>query len=125
MTKSRDNHNRWRNKTIAFRVSPEEDAQINRMVSMSGLTKQEYLTGNMLRHQLIIHGSSRIYKGLRAEMKAIAEELGRLGNASEIDDELLTVIKTALEIYEKMNVTDEEMLSSVSMKGNRKNGKAR
>ena len=26
--KNRDNHNRWRNKTVAFRVSPEEDWQI-------------------------------------------------------------------------------------------------
>lgn len=26
--KNLDSHNRWRNKTVAFRVSPEEDAQI-------------------------------------------------------------------------------------------------
>lgn len=26
--KNRDEHNRWRNKTVAFRVSPEEDKQI-------------------------------------------------------------------------------------------------
>ena len=28
--KNRDEHNRWRNKTIAFRVSPEENEQIER-----------------------------------------------------------------------------------------------
>lgn len=28
--KNRDEHNRWRNRTVAFRVSPEEDAQIER-----------------------------------------------------------------------------------------------
>ena len=37
--KNRDNHNRWRNKTVAFRVSPEEDAQIETFVKLSGLTK--------------------------------------------------------------------------------------
>ncbi len=42
--KSRDNHNRWRNKTVAFRVSPEEDAQIETFVKLSGLTKQDYIT---------------------------------------------------------------------------------
>lgn len=36
--KNRDEHNRWRNKTVAFRVSPEEDAQIERYVHLSGLT---------------------------------------------------------------------------------------
>ena len=42
--KNRDNHNRWRNKTVAFRVSPEEDAQIETFVKLSGLTKQDYNT---------------------------------------------------------------------------------
>ena len=41
--KNRDNHNRWRNKTVAFRVSPEEDEQIERFVKLSGLTKQDYI----------------------------------------------------------------------------------
>ena len=31
--KNRDEHNRWRNKTIAFRVSPEENEQIERYVA--------------------------------------------------------------------------------------------
>ena len=42
--KNRDNHNRWRNKSFAFRVSPEEDAQIETFVKLSGLTKQDYIT---------------------------------------------------------------------------------
>ncbi len=43
--KNLDNHNRWRNKTIAFRVSPEENEQIEIAVRLSGLTKQDYITG--------------------------------------------------------------------------------
>lgn len=35
--KNRDEHNRWRNKTVAFRVSPEEDKQIETYVRLSGL----------------------------------------------------------------------------------------
>ena len=42
--KNRDNHNRLRNKTVAFRVSPEEDTQIEIFVKLSGLTKQDYIT---------------------------------------------------------------------------------
>ena len=41
--KNRDENNRWRNKTVSFRVSPEEDAQIERYVQLSGLTKQDYM----------------------------------------------------------------------------------
>lgn len=39
--KSLDNKGRWRNKTVAFRVSPEEDERIETAVRLSGLTKQD------------------------------------------------------------------------------------
>ena len=41
--KNRDSRGRWRNKTVAFRVSPEEDELIETLVRLSGLTKQEYI----------------------------------------------------------------------------------
>ena len=37
-----DRHNRHRSITVGFRVSPEENEQINRAVALSGLPKQEY-----------------------------------------------------------------------------------
>ena len=40
--KNRDNKNRWRNITVGFRVSPEENELINKAVALSGLPKQEY-----------------------------------------------------------------------------------
>lgn len=42
--KNMDNHNRWRNRTVAFRVSDEENAQIDLAVKLTGLTKQDYIT---------------------------------------------------------------------------------
>ena len=46
--KNLDNKGRFRSRTIGFRVSPEEDAQINVAVSLSGLTKQDYITNRLL-----------------------------------------------------------------------------
>jgi hypothetical protein len=37
--KNRDEHSRWRNKTVAFRLSPEEDSQLEIAVKLTGLTK--------------------------------------------------------------------------------------
>ena len=34
--KNRDNKNRWRNITVGFRVSPEENELINKAVALSG-----------------------------------------------------------------------------------------
>lgn len=46
--RNQDNHNRFRSKTIAFRVSPEEDEQINIAVSLTGLSKQDFITSKLL-----------------------------------------------------------------------------
>ena len=96
--KNKDDHNRWRSKTIAFRVSPEEDVQINRMVHMSGLTKQEYLTANMLQHEIRVMGNPRVFKGLKTQIIELTEELKRLADASEVSDELMNAVELALEL---------------------------
>ena len=40
--KNVDRHNRFRNITVGFRVSPEENEEIKRSVAISGFSKQEY-----------------------------------------------------------------------------------
>ena len=42
-----DYKGRRRTKTIAFRVSPEEDEVINALVAASGMTKQDYITSRL------------------------------------------------------------------------------
>lgn len=46
--KNLDKHNRWRNKAVFFRVSPEEDAKIETAVKLTGLTKQDYIIRRLL-----------------------------------------------------------------------------
>ena len=42
--KNRDNKNRWRNVTIAFRMSPEENEELDLRVKLCGYqTRQEYI----------------------------------------------------------------------------------
>ncbi len=55
--KNRDNHNRWRNKTVAFRVSPEEDQQIETFVKLSGMTKQDYITRRLTCKDVVVQGN--------------------------------------------------------------------
>ena len=43
MDKNLDYKGRWRNKTVAFRVSEEEAKMIDKCVALSGLTKQDYI----------------------------------------------------------------------------------
>ena len=55
--KNHDNHNQWRNITVAFRVSPAEDAQIETAVRLSGLTKQNYITRRFLCRDVVVQGA--------------------------------------------------------------------
>ena len=59
--KNMDNKNRWRNKTVAFRVSPEEDEQIETAVRLSGLTKQDYITRRLQCRDVVVQGNPRVY----------------------------------------------------------------
>ena len=54
--KALDAHGRWRNVTVAFRVSPEEDSQIETLVGLSGLTKQDYIMSRLLNRDVIVKG---------------------------------------------------------------------
>ena len=73
--KNLDNHNRWRNKTVAFRVSPEEDEQLEIAVCLSGLTKQDYITRRLLNRDIVVQGNPRVYKALRDQLAAVLGEL--------------------------------------------------
>ena len=42
--KNRDNKNRWRNITVGFRVSPEENERINKAVALSGCPNRNTVT---------------------------------------------------------------------------------
>lgn len=91
--KNLDRHNRWRNKTVAFRVSPKEDAQIETAVRLSGLTKQDYITRRLLCREIVVQGNPRVYKALRNELNSVLEELKRIEAGQSIDGELLETIR--------------------------------
>ena len=96
--KNKDEHNRWRNKTVAFRVSPEELEQIERYVQLSGLTKQDYITRRLTHREVIVQGNPRVYKALRNNLADVLTELQRIENGGSVNDELLDLIKMMADI---------------------------
>ena len=100
--KNRDNHNRWRNKAVAFRVSPEEDAQIETFVKLSGLTKQDYITQRLMCRDVVVQGNPRVYKALRNELAAVLDELRRIEAGARVDGELMDTIELIAAIMDGM-----------------------
>ena len=93
MEKSLDYKGRWRNHTVAFRVSDEEAKLLNDLVALSGLTKQDYITRRLLCRDVVVQGNPRVYKALKNQMAAIHEELKRMESVSPDNDELLYTLQ--------------------------------
>ena len=90
--KNRDEHGRFRSITVGFRVSPEENEQINIAVALSGLPKQEYCYRKCMDRDIVVQGNPRVYKALKNQLAAVLDELKRIETAGELWDELLDTI---------------------------------
>ena len=84
--KAVDKKNRWRNKTVGFRVSPEEWDQIETYVRLSGLPKQDYIMSKLLDKNVTITPNPRVFKALRNELVSVSEQLERIEQLDKSDD---------------------------------------
>lgn len=91
--KNLDSHNRWRSKTVAFRMSPEEAIQLDINARLSGLTKQDYLIRRSLQQEIKVVGNPRVYKALKQQLQEVLFELERISNCENVSDELLDTIE--------------------------------
>ena len=105
--KNRDEHNRWRNKTVAFRISPEEDDLLEKFVRLSGLTKQDYITRRLLCMDVVVQGNPRVYKALRDQLAAVLDELRRIEAGQKIDNDLMDTIDMIAVIMNGMKEESE------------------
>lgn len=88
-----DQQGRWRNKTVAFRVSPEEDEQIEAAVRLSGLTKQDYIIKRLQEKDVVVVGNPRVYKALKNELARVLDELQRIDRGEGVSRDLLDTIE--------------------------------
>ncbi len=91
--KALDSRGRWRNKTVAFRLSSEENEQLNSAVRLSGLTKQDYIIRRLQGRDVVVQGNPRVYKALRNELTAVLAELQRIATGDIVDSDLLDTIE--------------------------------
>ena len=86
--KNCDEHGRLRSVTVGFRVSPEEGAQLDRLVQLSGLTKQDYILRRLMNWEVVVQGNPRVYKALKGQMADILAELRRIEAGGSVSAEL-------------------------------------
>ena len=107
MEKALDRQGRWRSKTVAFRVSPEENNQIEIKVRLSGLTKQDYITRRLTHKDVMVQGNPRVFKALRNQLAEVLLELQRIETGGAVNDELLDLIEMIADILGGMKEESE------------------
>ena len=107
MEKTLDRQGRWRSKTVAFRVSPEENNQLEMKVRLSGLTKQDYITRRLTHKDVVVQGNPRVFKALRNQLAEVLLELQRIETGGAVNDELLDLIEMIADILGGMKEESE------------------
>ena len=98
--KARDGQGRWRSKTIAFRISPEEDTLLKDLVRLSGLTKQDYIIHRVLNREVKVYPNPRVQKALRDTMKQLCGQLHNYKSINELPQETICVLEFIGKIYD-------------------------
>ena len=102
MEKSFDAKGRWRNRNVGFRVSEEEAKQLDNLVELSGLTKQDYILRRLLNREVVVQGNPKVFKALKNQMTQIYEELKRLESVSDDNEERLIGVEMVATIMKGM-----------------------
>lgn len=98
--KSLDKKSRWRYKTVSFRVSPEEDEHLEKLVRLSGLTKQDYILKRLQNKDIVVVGNPRVHKALRNELEDVLQALQRIEAGEKVDSELLEIIAVIADVMD-------------------------
>lgn len=91
--KNCDAKGRFRSVTVGFRVSPEEGAQLDRLVKLSGQTKQDYITDRLMERDVVVQGNPKVYKALKGQLADVLAELRRIEAGGNVNAELTDVIR--------------------------------
>lgn len=97
--KNLDSQGRFRSKTIAFRVSPEEYKTIEELSKLHGVCKREYLVCCATRQVINVTGNPRVFKSLRTTMEDILAQIKLITNASAISPDLVERLRYVTDLY--------------------------
>lgn len=103
--KNLDRRGRLRSKVVSFRMSEQEAKQLDGLVAVSGLSKQDYIISKLLDREVVVKPNSRVQKALREQFEDVARELARLTRIDEAEPETLELAKHLLDICESLSGT--------------------
>ena len=101
--KSLDREGRWRDTTVGFRVSKEENERINQLAALSGMTKQAFIINRLEGNEITVLATVRVQKALAIQAKRVADELSRISAGERVNERLLDVSEAIFDVLAQMN----------------------
>ena len=94
---------------------------INRLVSISGMNKQDYIISKLTNRDIVVEGGIRTFNGLKKQLAYINEELKRISEINDEHQELFELMKIIAEILlkieENQNITEKKRLETYRKRG--------
>lgn len=106
--KNLDAQGRHRCKIVAFRMSPGEAELLDRLASISGMTKQDYIIDRVLAREVTVILNKRMQMYMEQSMLYAYKELRRLEPGDSIPDDLLQLMDSICRIFVAMGVEDAD-----------------
>ena len=100
--KTLDREGRWRDRTVSFRVSDEENERIDQLAAMSGKTKQDFIVSRLEGKEITVVTTARVQKSLAVQARRVADELERLADGDEVSARLADLSEALLGVLEQM-----------------------
>lgn len=101
--KKKDEHNRKRDIIVNFRMSPEERAELEQRILISGKNKQDYMIQSSLEQKLEIIANRKMLVDIQHRMDVIESELKRVVSADAVDMDKLAGLKALIELFRVVN----------------------
>lgn len=89
-------------KTIAFRVSAEDYDNIQLLIDISGMVKQDYLLARALDREITVYPNVRIQKYLEKYLTEISAELKRLSPGDRIPVTIMEQLDIVLSFIKQL-----------------------
>ena len=102
------NSARKRNKTMAFRLTPEEHALLCERIALSGLSRQEYIHRKLMDMEVIVKPPARVHKALKDSMARIYQQLLRVRAGGVLSNQMEAVIEMLTEEFRELGPATEE-----------------
>ena len=83
-----ENSARKRNKTMAFRCTPEEHMLICELAAWSGTNRQDYIIAKLTDTQVEVKPSVSVQKALKDSMAQLAKEVSLVASYGELSESL-------------------------------------